>query len=209
MKKLVAAGAASLAFAAMPIVGAFAATSTPVTVTDTLEVKILTACTFGRWGVAGAAGQSTNVTVDPVWTSTTGASADPGTTDAGTYSATVRPGATVELGTSHFKGYCNSPSGFDVTVTTPSLENAAHDTIAYSASTPSSTDGWTLKKGANLFDNTASGAKFMHVTSATDASNPVEETATYTVYTTATTNAGVYTGNVVYSFTYDDPTSGN
>lgn len=204
MKKLVAAGAASLAFAAMPIVGAFAATSTPVTVTDTLEVKILTACTFGRWGAAGAAGQP-NVSVGPTWTG--GATADPGDTVTGTYSATITPGATVELGTSTFKGYCNSPSGFEVTVTTPSLENAAHDTIAYSASTPSSTDGWTLKKGGNLFDNTVSGAKFMNETSAT--ATAVTETATYTVYTTATTNSGVYRGNVVYSFTYDDPTSGN
>ena len=202
MKKTVAAGVASLAFAALPVVGAFATAATPITITDQLEVKILTACTFGRWGVEGATGQ-TNVSAGPTWTG--GATADPGNTTTGKYSATVTPGATVELGTSTFKGYCNSPTGFDVTVVTNNLVSTSNssDTINYSATTPSGADGWTLKLSDNsLFANTT-GAKFM--TESGPTSTAVTETATYTVYTTATTNSGIYRGDVVYSFTYDDP----
>lgn len=206
MKKTLTIGAASLALAAMPVVGAFAVDASGTTVTDTLEVKIAIACSFLRYGTAGASGQ-TDVTTGPNWNGTTTAgTADNDTTgSAHKYSASLLPGADVELGTSHFTAYCNAPSGFDVTVTTPDLENGSYS-IDYSGTTISSGAGWTLTKDGTIFSNT-SGAKFMTSSTATDANNAVTATATYNVYTDSTTAAGTYTGDVIYEFTYTDPTN--
>lgn len=210
MKKTLIAGAASAVLAAMPVLGVFA-TSQTQSITDTLTVNLPTACTFVRYGVAGAASQ-TGVTVDPTWTdggdpATAGPSSDAtANTSTYIYAATLTAGNSVELGTSHFKAYCNAPDGFDVTVATPNLSDGTNS-INYSASTPAAnTAGWTLALGdASLYDSTAASAKFMTAATATISTSPVTETATYTVYTADNTPSGTYTGNVVYTFTYDDP----
>ena len=206
MKKSLTIGAASIALAAMPIVGAFATTKT-ATIQDTLSATITSACTFLRYGEAGAAGQ-TDVTTDPAYNgTTTSATADSATH---TYSATFKPTADVELGTSHLSAYCNSASGFTVTVATPDLSTGgtSPNKIAFSGTAPSATtgEGWTLKKSDGTLVN-ATGATFMSSTTATDSSSAVTETATYTVYTNSTTKSGTYTADVVYTFTYDDPSA--
>ena len=205
MKKSLAIGVASAAIAAMPIVGVFAGTQTS-TIGDTLSATITTACTFLRYGTAGAAGQ-TDVTVGPNWDGTT----TPATADAAThvYSATLKPTADVELGTSNFKAYCNAPSGFNVTVATPDLSTGGTtpSIIPFANTTPNATtgEGWTLKKSDNSLVN-ATGDVFMSAAGPTDATtNPVTETATYTVYTKSDTKSGTYTSDVVYTFTYEDP----
>lgn len=217
MKKSLIAGAASITLAAMPVVGVFA-TSQTVTVTDTLQATITSACVFKRYGEAGADGQ-TDVTTNPAWTGpSTSATADDNSAITPpayhTYSATFRPSADVELGTSYFSGYCNDENGFEVTVETPALSNGATtpSTLPFVASTPdtTSTQGWTLVKDKagtpTQFTNTGNDTVFMSSNEATNESTAVTETATYTVYTTSSTKAGTYTGNVVYTFTYDDPT---
>lgn len=196
MKKTLMAGAASLALAAMPVVGTFAAQQS-VTITDTLQVTITTACTFVRYGAAGAS--QTDVNPGPNWSGTTTADGD---TVTGTYSATVKPSADVELGTSTFTAFCNAADGYNVTVSTPNLTNSVSGggTIDFTSTEPTSSEqGWTLTKGNSLF----SSGSFMSSNTATTAAQ--HETATYTVYTSATTRAGTYTGNVVYTFTYNDP----
>lgn len=204
MKKTLLVGAASIALAAMPIVGAFATQQTS-TAQDTLVAKITTACTFVRYGVEGAQNQP-GVTVDPSWDGP-GASGTPDATTH-TYEATLIPTADVELGTSHFSGYCNSPTGFTVTVATPNLATTGTtpNTIAFSGTAVNATtgEGWTLKKSDNTLIP-SSGSTFMTSGSATTSGSPVNETATYTVYTNSDTKAGIYTSNVVYTFTYDDP----
>ncbi len=117
------------------------------------------------------------------------------------------PGADVELGTSHFTAYCNVPSGFSVTVITPPLTAAnGTDTIAYSGSA-APTEGWTITDSNGVFNNATPGTTvFMSANRSTDVSSAVEEDATYNVYTTSTTEAGVYKSEVVYPFTYTDPT---
>ena len=207
MKKSLAIGAASVALAAMPIVSTFAGTQTS-TIGDTLSATITTACTFLRYGTAGAPGQ-TDVTSGPTWNGTTTAP----TADSAThvYAATLNPTADVELGTSSFKAYCNASSGFKVTVSTPYLSTGGStpNTIPFSTTTPNATsgEGWTLKKhDGSLFTNTGTDVNFMSANGPTDATvNPVSETATYTVYTKSDTKSGTYTSDVVYTFTYEDP----
>ena len=213
MNKKIIIGVASAALAVMPAVGAFAATTRTVTVTDTLSATISSACTFLRYGTAGA-GTQTDVTTGPSWSGpTTAGTAD---NDAAitsgdpyhTYSATLKPTADVELGTSSFIGYCNATGGFEVTVVTPNLATAASDTINFSTTAPNATtgQGWTLaKSGGTLFTNAGSDTKFMSSNASTDASAPVTETATYKVYTNSTTKSGTYKGDVIYTFTYEDP----
>lgn len=215
MKKTITIGAASLALAAMPIVGVFATTQTS-TVTDVLSATISSACTFLRYGAAGAA--TTDAT--PAWTGpTTSATADndatasPAVPPYHTYSATFKPGMDVELGTSTFTGYCNDAAGFTVTVVTPDLATATTPakTLPFLTAAPSATtsEGWTLVKDKagtpTQFTNLTGDTEFMKATGPTDSSNAVTETATYTVYTKTDTKSGTYTGNVVYTFTYDDP----
>lgn len=206
MKKTIVAGAAGIALAVMPAVGAFATTQT-VPITDTLSATITSACTFVRYGEAGAAGQ-TGVETSPAWSGATSGAADMAT---GTYSATFKPGSDVELGTSHFTGYCNDEHGFTVTVATPALSNGAAtpSTLPFLTSAPSATsEGYVIFKDASTqFTNTGSDTVFMSASGPTDSSSAVSADAIYTVYTNTNTKSGTYTGNVVYTFTYDDPTS--
>ena len=221
MKKNIAIGAASLALAATPVVGVFATTQTSV-VTDVLSATISSACTFLRYGAAGDAAQVDTTTGDvaPAWTGpTTAGTADNDTTASPavppyhTYSATFKPGMDVELGTSTFTGYCNDAAGFTVTVVTPDLATATSPakTLPFITTAPSTTtsEGWTLFKDKagtpTQFTNQTGDTDFMKATGPTDSSNAVTETATYTVYTKTDTKSGTYTGNVVYTFTYDDP----
>lgn len=224
MKKSLAIGATSAVLAAMPIVGVFA-TSQTVTVTDTLQATISTACVFKRYGEAGASGQGAAANVTPAWDGPV-AAADPGDNDDDIttnpkvyhkYSATFMPGDDIELGTSHFTGYCNDEGGFTVTVATPALSNGAVSpatelTLPFLTASPSTSasEGYAIVKDATgtpaQFTNTSGDTVFMSSNTATDSSSAVTETATYTVYTLSTTKSGTYTGNVVYTFTYDDPT---
>lgn len=212
MKKTLIAGAASLALAAMPVLGVFADTDpTGTTVTDNLEVTIQAACSFLRYGEAGAANQ-TDVT-GPAWSGpSTAATADNDrlyTARDHKYSATLLPGVDVELGTSHFIAYCNVPNGFTVTAATPNLATTGGDTINYSGTAVATGgEGWTITKSDNsLFNNATPGTTaFMSAATSTEKTNPVTEDAKYNVYTSTTTEAGTYTGQVVYTFTYTDPT---
>lgn len=211
MKKSLTIGAASLALAAMPVVGAFAVPDpSGTTITDTLEVTVSAACSFLRYGEQGTASQ-TDVTTDPSWSGpTTSATADNDTVGSvHKYSATLLPGADVELGTSHFTAYCNVPNGFTVTVATPNLTSTGGNTINYSGSAVAANgEGWTLTKGSTIFNNVTPGTTvFMSANGSTDADHAVSEDATYNVYTNSQTAAGTYTGNVVYTFTYTDPTN--
>ncbi|MBR3324193.1 hypothetical protein IKG24_01475 [Candidatus Saccharibacteria bacterium] len=220
MKKTLTIGAASIALAAMPIVGVFAAQQT-VTVTDTLQATITSACVFERYGESGAASQ-TDVTTGPAWNGPTTAgtadnddTANPAVPPYHKYSATLKPGADVELGTSHFSGYCNDENGFEVTVDTPALSNGATtpSTLPFLSTAPAAatSEGYTITKGNGgtpaQFTNQTGDTVFMSSNAPTDESTAVTETATYNVYTISTTKAGTYTGNVTYTFTYEDPTS--
>lgn len=119
MKKLAIAGA-SVALAAMPVVGVFAAPT--LTHTDTLRLTLSQVCTLGTV-TAGAANDGTDSTThtagSPV--GTWGAGEGEGATTAGnvnhrdTLSATVAAGNTyANLGSTTLTVRCNDNSGFEI-----------------------------------------------------------------------------------------------
>jgi hypothetical protein len=115
-KKLIAAGAASLAVAAMPVVGVFAAAGTnPSVHTDLLNITIDNVCSFGY--TSGSAINVTGVahtpTTEGVWTS----SADPETgVKTDTLRVTMVNGtANGNIGTTTLGIYCNNHAGYKVT----------------------------------------------------------------------------------------------
>lgn len=128
-KSIIAAGAASVALAAMPIVGAFAAFSGG-DFTDIIQTTVDDSCTFGRGTQAAHAtsdyhGTTTgawNVNKDETGTDTPG-------TDTLSPAITVTPhaaeaGATeTTLGSSNFYVVCNDTDGYQVSVTTSALTN--------------------------------------------------------------------------------------
>lgn len=111
-KSIIAAGAASVALAAMPIVGAFAAT----TQTDTLEVTINSVCSFGFTD-----SETPHVIDVAVPSHTNGtAGAGPATWGSGAtadkLSATMLNGtANLDFGKTTLNVYCNNTDGYQIT----------------------------------------------------------------------------------------------
>lgn len=204
MKKL-AIAASSVALAAMPVVGVFAADTR--TVTDTLNVTIADTCTVktSTYGT-GATGNQ--------WGTQTGTAG----TDASisnTWTLAIANGAVATSPAHTIAIMCNKTNGW-----TLKAQNAAalstndtrnpQDTIAYSTSADEGVEGYYVNV-ANAVDgtistdnvtngkmndlNTAAGIIFSKNGSTATASVDVS----YTVGTSTTTEAGTYTGNVVYT----------
>ena len=121
-KKLIAAGAASLAVAAMPVVGVFATSpiTTPNQYTDVLQVTIDKVCAFGYSNTNGAAATNPgdiNVTGVARTASTGVTLEETATTKAtGTFSATMVNGTSnMEFGTTTLGVYCNNVDGYKIT----------------------------------------------------------------------------------------------
>lgn len=180
-KKLIAAGAASLAVAAMPIVGVFAADDRSVT--DTINVTVDASCTFSDGGadveysINGANGQSVN----------------PVNNSSNEHSFTV---------------FCNNNSGYKVSATASALtKSGVTDNFAYAATLPSGTAGaWNAaisqaQGGSLTIEQLPSGGAATDIVTLGEASAAAGETfkATYTAYIGTETPAGTYTGTIGYT----------
>ncbi|MBR3248736.1 hypothetical protein IKF89_01765 [Candidatus Saccharibacteria bacterium] len=197
MKKSIIAGAGAAAFglAVIPFAGVSASTQT-ITITDTIQPTVSTACEFTRTGEAYSTAQTGVSNV--AWSDATG-------TNTGTYSATITPGSLAILGTSEFTGYCNATNGFSVTVAAPNLTKG-EDTIQLSTAQLSAGDeGYTVYRTTGTAAYLANGGTLMSANAATTSTSAVTASVQYTVGTATTTEAGTYSGNVVYTFSYDDP----
>ncbi len=198
-KSLIAAGAASLAVAAMPIVGVFAADGT-LTQTDTVVVTVDSACSLA----------------------TSGSSLDP----ASTYKATIANGGKNQNITgSTFTITCNDTGGWqlnaigaggatgDVTKMDASTDKDADD-ISTGTTLDGSVSNWAFKiaKGGTDAGNitiTTGYDSFSAVPSAatkiaqgTSTAGNSTITATYGVGISATQSAGTYTGKVQYTLAH-------
>ena len=188
-KSIIAAGAASVALAAMPIVGVFAVGNNG-TFTDVINTTIGDTCAFTRQATAHPAG---------TW-STDGADA---TKDILT-AQTIALGAEATLGSSSFTVVCNDADGYQVTATTPDLvkpadASSAAVTMAYNDSAAGVAGEWRFASdgaGATIGDGSA-GDIALKETATTAGSN---FTATYYAYPGASQAAGTYSGTVVYTF---------
>ena len=180
MKKTLIAGAASLAIAAMPIVGVFAVDD-PSDIVDTLNITVESSCAWTR----------------------TFSNEGTGVTDSGsTLSATMTAGQTLSgFATSTLNVKCNNSAGYTIKATTTNLvgyKEAAHtttngDSIDYAASLAAGK--WTA-----AYNSTAivSGSTMATASAADDMSTGTNYAVTYGVQTKANQSAGYYTGTITY-----------
>ena len=192
MKKALIAGAASVALAAMPIAGVFAADTTTVK-EDTLTLSIAEVCTFTR--NATAHGTGADNPTGGAW----GASNN-------TYSASVAINTSyAALATSSFDIACNDPDGYQVTVGTTGFTatGVSGDDYAwaYAAGGSLSTDGqsmWTLDSGSAAGKNLANNIVLKRT--AMPAGGTDSFTVTYGAYVDNNQPAGTYTATASYTF---------
>ena len=209
MKKLAIAGA-SVALAAMPIVGVFAEDTR--TATDTLNVTVNDTCTISTdsYG-SGATGNQ--------WGSATGtAGTDTAVSNTWTLAINNNEVATSPVHTMAIK--CNKTSGWTLkaqnaaALSTSYGGGATEDTIAYSTSAAQGVEGYYVNVAATsgsdadaqISNTNVSGGKMIDLNAAAGtiySKNGSTATASldvsYTVGTSTTTEAGTYTGDVVYT----------
>ena len=203
MKKLAIAGA-SLALAAMPVVGVFAADTT--TVTDNLNVTIADTCTVSTstYG-SGSTGNQ--------WGTQTGTAG----TDASisnTWTLAIANNATATSPTHTIAIMCNKTSGWTLKAQNDDKlytgQNKTGDDIAYSTSAAQGTEGYYVSvsdatDGTISTDNVSSGkmndlnAGAATIFSKNGSTATASVNVSYTVGTSTTTEAGTYTGKVVYT----------
>lgn len=125
MKKTLIAGAASLALAAMPVVGVFAAT----TQTDNISVTVNNNCALTAAHTNGSS---------------------KGTWSSNTLSVTMDPGSVdYNIGKTTLTITCNYASGYKVTVATTDLVNGTYSIPAYTTTAYSnSVTGWAPANGS-------------------------------------------------------------
>lgn len=209
-KKMIAAGAASLALAAMPVVGVFAANGSVNNngvLTDKLVLTIADNCAFSRGTVASASNKHTvNTETDPIPdVSVTGGgwSTDGSNTDMDIFTAAVLNGQSyTAMATSNFKVVCNNINGYQVTVnpsafTTSDISNAA--TWNYNAGGYATGDvsSWYITSNGEGQDMTGDNRTVATKSSATNGS---DITVTYNVKVSTTQQAATYNATAAYTF---------
>ena len=179
MKKLAIAGA-SLALAAMPVVGVFADDIT--TVKDTIQVTVSSFCRFGA---------STSGTVNP----------SIATEKDNTYSQSGQaPGALVELGSTTLAIECNDAHGYQITPSMTSLTDTdASDGTGTAITFKDGTDAaandgkWSAAYSGAATGNFTSGTAITGSSSMTDT-----YTISYKVGLGADQEAATYQGTATY-----------
>lgn len=178
-KSLIAAGAASVALAAMPVVGVFAVDDKQVV--DTIELTVNATCSFN-----------------------TNSSASSSDTE---YAATVANGAEAAFGTAthKFNVTCNDNEGWKVTATPTVLTGAAKsNTLPFVTSTNYSASGSTgmwsadIANGAGGATVTPFGDTATIIATKAASTDNADFTVTYKAYVGTTTPADVYTGTMTY-----------
>ena len=202
-KSMIAAGAASLALAAMPVLGAFA-----IDQTDTLIVRITDSCALTRVNGAGAHTNGTGANAGAWGTSGTASAGDEGHAD--TLTGVVANGGTAnDFGKSHFHVVCNNLSGWRVTAEATALTagTPANGSIGL-GTTGGASSAWsyTSDKGedtdntftASTTGTTTASTVVASKTSATDTAGK-DFNITYKVTVSSTQPADDYKGNIGYT----------
>lgn len=188
MKKQMLVGvAASLAIAAMPVVGVFAEdeepavtpTADPAAIEDVITVVVDESCTFNR------------------------------TAGNGSYTRSMAQNAlAANMGTSTYNAVCNNATGFDVNAVFEKLTGTG-EAIEYSDTTPVAGSGtWTAHtsfgEGSNMIgawqeeSSTYTGGILMSTDGVTNDEG-ITATVTYTVSTHTNQGKGSYSGKATYT----------
>lgn len=217
MKKL-AIAASSVALAAMPVVGVFAADTDVRQSTDTLNVTVNETCnitstyTLGTTGNAWGSETDDTAHTNPVYQT----KKNTWTTNLANSDAKTSPVHKIGI-------FCNDTKGWDLSaqnaasLSTNYASPADQDTIAYSTSAGKGVEGYYV--GVEISSGTETGTGAPTLNNVTDGKMSDLSTSggviftksgststagvdiTYTVGTSATTEAGTYTGTVVYTLT--------
>ncbi len=193
-KKMIAASVASLALAAMPVVGVFAQAANPSNFVDILQVTIADSCNWTRTMTAGDA-------------NTTVTNADAATATA---ARTMTAGQSVAtFATSAFNAKCNNDAGYTITATMTNLGGytsnskgtSITDNIAYASDDTLSEGTWvaTLSDEESSLDSGVTG-NVANTTEGDDMGDGSSYTITYGVQTAANQSAGYYEGTATYVF---------
>ena len=176
MKKTLIAGAASLALAAMPVLGVFAAgepAEDPADIVDTLTVNVNGICSFTRTG------------------------------GTGTYTQTMTANAIKnDFGSSTFTTECNNGKGYAVTAVFTSIAHTASEgtpiTYDAAATLAAGAGKWQAYKSAPTPAGNINNNGVAHETSGPDAPTGTF-TVDYKVATNAVQSMGTYTGTATYT----------
>ena len=197
MKKALIAGAASVALAAMPVVGVFADPVADNTLTDTLTITNQVSCNMTSAHTAGTGATSTT----PSW------SADSG---SATLTATIATGTAFEnIGSTTFTVICNDTSGWKVSATYGDLsgDHLATDKItngALNASTnhytavPTAVEGTTVG-GSTGYTLGSANAADVFTSNKASTGDGASFKMVYGVQVNTSIEAQTYTGNVAYT----------
>ena len=171
MKKTIIAGAASVALAAMPVVGVFAAD--PAAVTDTLQITVNESCSFDR--VDGGSGATIQKTM-------------------------TASGVDDNFGSNSFKAQCNNAKGYTVTGSFTSITATGATAITYGTTTPDASHLgiWTAYKSTATAGNIENGASILN-TSAADPAAGTSFSVTYKVSLHDNQEQGNYSGTATYT----------
>jgi len=195
-KSIIAAGAASVALAAMPIVGAMA-----VDFTDVIQTTVNDTCTFARKEIS--TGTATGTQIGHSAGSWTRSGTTPNIIDTLT-AQTITIATDTVLGASDFHVVCNDPDGYTVTIGTNPLV----------LTTGTNTHTWAYNKSDPTSGGATPGSSYWWVTSdatSKDLSNDIVSskasaddgsgfTVTYHAYAVAEQDAGTYSATVTYTF---------
>ena len=218
-KSIIAAGAASVALAAMPIVGAMAVNGP---FTDIIQTTVADNCTFARGSKASHDTPATDYHTNGTWAidkNETGATvADTDTLSAVTVTPRVAGATTATetlLGDSHFYVICNDKDGFQVTVTTTGLTlqpttatqnhtwnyNYAGTTTGVTDATPSYwridvSDPDIASGTSGNYSDIANGV----VSKKLSSEDGHDFTVTYKAFANVGQDSGTYKGTAVYAF---------
>ena len=213
-KSIIATGAASLALAAMPVVGVFAAPTPAGTVTDTLNVNIPAGCTIvNNTGALPTDGSNPALTNEYTVTMQNGelregigAAAD--ATTAGTTDNSIDVSCNTGAGAGAEAAWKLTAVGAGTAGHTTELYNAsATDQIVTGEATSGATSNWAFKVAKGTAATYATGYSDAYkAVPATEAdivtgSGSMENafTMTYRVYIDQTQDTGTYTGAVKYT----------
>ena len=184
-KSLIATGAASLALAAMPVLGAFA------DVTDTVVLTIQSSCSVGQTSSTAGAGKTITETNEV-------------NSHKYTYDADGTTGGTLKVTCNDASGWnvkaVGSSTGSDKTVMVPSGSGTP---IATGTAENGATSNWMFKvagTGVTTYGNwSAIPSSATKVASSSDAASNEAIDTGYQVWVSATQEADTYTGSVTYT----------
>lgn len=202
MKKTLIAGAASIALAAMPVVGVFADTSVEDggTLTDNFSFSIGHECSFSR---VFTDSETSNGHPAGTW--------NPTNTNSDKISIDGTAGNAYSLGSSKFNVICNGASGYKVTAYVTNLTTGddtieAGDTAITAGTFDGTNSSWTATNGSVYATKTTDQGGTIVASSDEPTPNAGQSfTMTYAVALADGQASGTYEGAVQYTLTDMNP----